>query len=413
MRANISAVKVPSPRELLGRVRSLPAGRPLLDRLGDASGVHLVGGAVRDLLLGDEPTDLDLVVEGDAAAVARRLDEAPLIHDRFGTATARLDGFSYDLARARRETYARPGALPDVAPSTLSDDLQRRDFTVNAIALALGPPRPGELTAVPSALDDLAARRLRVLHDASFTDDPTRLLRLVRYASRLECAIEPHTLALARAAVRERALDTVSGPRIGAELRLLAREPDPIAALAALRELGLDSAIHADFGVADLTLARRALSLLPADGRSDRLALALAARGVPREQLVALLDGLAFEAADRDAILQAATRAQSLAGALAGARRPSEIAAAAAGAGLELVALAGALGPAEAARDWLTRLRHVQLEIDGTELLAAGIPEGPAVGRGLRAALAGKLDGRVSGRAAELALAVEAARDSG
>jgi tRNA nucleotidyltransferase (CCA-adding enzyme) len=99
--------------------------------------------------------------------------------------------------------------------------------------------------------------------------------------------------------------------------------------------------------------------------------------------------------------------------ALERARRPSEIAKAAAGAGPELVALAGSLGPAEPARDWLTRLRHVRLEIDGTELLAAGIPEGPAVGRGLRAALAAKLDGRVSGRAAELAIAVEATEDTG
>jgi len=406
-------VEIPSPQALLERVRSLPAGRPLLARLDDAIGVHLVGGAVRDLLIGGEPDDLDLVVEGDAAALARRLDEAPRIHDRFGTSTVRLDGFTYDLARARRETYARPGALPDVAPATLSDDLKRRDFTVNALALALGAPRPGELTSVPSALDDLAARRLRALHDASFIDDPTRLLRLVRYASRLGFAIEPHTLALARAAVLARALDTVTGSRIGTELRLLAREPDPLAAIATLHELRLDSAIHPDFGLTDLALGRRAFLLLPADGHSDRLALALALRGVPRKEVRALLDRLAFEAADRDAILAAATRAPSLAAALERARRPSEIAEAAAGAGPELVALAGALGPATNARDWLTRLRHVQLEIDGSELLAAGIPEGPAVGRGLQAALAGKLDGRVSGRAAELAAALEAAQDNG
>ena len=94
-----------------------------------------------------------------------------------------LDGFAYDIARSRHETYAQPGALPDVAPAPLADDLLRRDFTVNAIAVALAGDAPGELNAAPRALEDLKARRLRVLHDRSFIDDPTRLFRLARYAA--------------------------------------------------------------------------------------------------------------------------------------------------------------------------------------------------------------------------------------
>jgi len=406
-------VKPPPPTELLDRVRALPAGGPLMRRLGDEPGVYLVGGAVRDLLLGGEPFDLDLVVAGEAAALASRLGGEAVVHDRFGTSTVIVDGFSYDIARARTETYPRPGALPDVRPATLAEDLIRRDFSVNAIAIALGGPAAGKTSSVPSALEDLEARSLAVLHERSFTDDPTRMLRLARYRSRLGFEIAPRTRELLDAALRANALDTVSGPRVGAELRLLAREQDPIAALAVLRELALDGAIHPVLGLEDEQLARRALELLPEDARRDRLALALAASRIPAGELASLLDGLGFEAEDREAIVAAATRAQALARALADAERPSQIAQAAFGAGPELVALAGALGPAGQAREWLERLREVELEIDGRDLLAAGVPEGPAVGRGLRGALAAKLDGRAEGREAELAAALEASSATG
>jgi tRNA nucleotidyltransferase (CCA-adding enzyme) len=403
---------VPEPHGLLARVQSLPAARPLLERLGSEPAVYLVGGAVRDLLMGGRPVDLDLVVEGDAAALAGRLGGAVKAHDRFGTSTVTLDGHSYDLARSRRETYARPGALPDVEPASLDEDLRRRDFTVNAIAIALNGPRPGELRAAPNALGDLDARVLRVLHEASFVDDPTRLLRLCRYASRLGFAIEDRTEELARAAVRDDALETVSGSRIGAELRLLAREPNPIAALRSLRPLRLDGAIDPDFGLDEPELAARALALLPEDGRRDLLALAMAARNVPPERLPVLLESLAFEASERDTIVAAATRGEQLANALERAARPSELAAASLGAPVELVALAGALGPSQQALDWLERLRHVALEIDGRDLLAAGVAEGPKIGAALRAALAAKLDGRAASREDELAEAMRAADGS-
>ncbi|MBV9413778.1 MAG: CCA tRNA nucleotidyltransferase [Solirubrobacterales bacterium] len=401
--------ELPPPRaDLLERARTLPAAQPLLSRLHDQP-VHLVGGAARDLLLGGAPFDLDLVVEGDPAAFAASLGGELTAHERFGTSTVILDGHSYDIVRSRRETYARPGALPDVEPAPLAEDLLRRDFTVNAIAIALAGEAPGELSAAPRALEDLEAHRLRVLHDGSFIDDPTRLFRLVRYASRLGFEIEPRTLSLATAAIEAGAPGTVSGPRIGAELRLIAREADPVRALLALADLGLDRAVHPGFGLEDEALARRALALLPPDGRPDRLVLAASARPVPAPELAELLDSLAFEADDRDVIVASAARAEALARALAAAQAPSDIAAAAAGAPAELVALAGALGPEREAREWLGRLRHVRLEIDGRDLIAAGVPEGPAIGRGLRAALAAKLDRRARDRDQELAEALLAA----
>ena len=409
-------MQIPASADLIERISALPSAAPLLAAVGEEPGVYLVGGAVRDLLLAAEHRatrapigDLDLVAEGDVAALAARLGGPHVFHERFGTATVTVGGHSYDLAMARRESYAEPGALPDVSPAPLAEDLRRRDFTVNAIAIALGGPRAGELTAFPGALEDLSAGRLRVLHDRSFVDDPTRLFRLARYASRLGFAIDPATAALATAAVDGGALGTVSGSRLGTELRLLAQEEDPITALAALRDLGLDHALHARLRIADEPLARRALAMLPEDGRRDVLALAVAALEIPDRELASLLDELAFDAGTRDAILAAATGAQVAASSLAAAGRPSEIAAAVGSGPVELVALAGALGPEEPARDWLERLRHVRLEIDGADLLAAGVPEGPGVGRGLRAALAAKLDGTVADRAGELAEAVRTA----
>ena len=140
-----------------------------------------------------------------------------------------LGDCAIDLARARRERYLRPGALPEVEPASLDEDLRRRDVTVNAMALGLD----GELITVPGAVEDLAGGILRVLHDRSFADDPTRLWRVARYAARLGFAVEPRTRALAHAADPS----TVSGDRLGAELRLALREPDPPAALRAARDL--------------------------------------------------------------------------------------------------------------------------------------------------------------------------------
>src|SRR3954447_13160340 len=196
--------------DLLERLRETPGARELFDALEDVPGVWIVGGAVRDALLGRDPRDLDLVVEGDAAEVARRLGEEPLLHERFGTATA---GGAVNLAAARRERYERPGALPVVElGAPIAEDLARRDFTVNALAVRLAD---GELEAVPNGLEDLSHHRLRVLHEGSFLDDPTRLLRLVRYGARLRFQLEEATRARAVAAGRDGALGTRRPPGPG------------------------------------------------------------------------------------------------------------------------------------------------------------------------------------------------------
>ncbi len=398
----------PPPAELLDRLWSLPAAQALLKRLGDAPGVYIVGGAVRDLILGRAPRELDLVVEGGAEEVAARLGGVVRVHRRFGTATATRDGLTFDIAQSRRERYPHPGALPEVSPGPLQEDLLRRDFTVNAMAIAVAGERAGELLSAPQALADLENGMLRVLHDGSFVDDPTRLLRMVRYASRLRFGVERRTERLAASAREGGALNTVSGARIGAELRLLARESDPVLALEALHRHRLDVAIDPSLGQRDPALSRDALALLGDRGRGDLLALGLAMQGVPASHLGTLLDRLGFSAGERKVIDAVARGAERMATALARASRPSQIASAAGSGPPELVAAAGALGPTPQAEQWLSQIREVRLQITGKDLLAAGVQPGPAVATGLRAALAAKLDGRAGGAEAELAEALRA-----
>jgi tRNA nucleotidyltransferase (CCA-adding enzyme) len=390
---------------------------------GEREDVALVGGAVRDLLLGETPRELDVVVAQDAAAFARELASVlgadTTVHGRFGTAVVEWEAGRIDVAQRRAESYPAPGALPDVRPGTVSEDLARRDFTVNAIAVALGGPGRGTVAAADHALEDLAAGRLRVLHDGSFIDDPTRLLRLARYSERLGFQAEAHTAELAAQALAAGALATVSRARVGAELRLALGEADATAGLAALSALGVLAAIDAELSF-DEALARRALALLPDDGRRDlllmaSLLLALAAREEnPELELFELLDGLEFTAGERERVMLSALAAAPLVEQLALAGRPSELHRALRAQPLEAVALAGALaGPharaAEMAGEWLGRLRQVRLTITGDDLLAAGVPSGPELGRRLEAALARKLDGELeAGSQAELDAALEA-----
>ena len=193
--------------DLRERVRRLPGMERLLPALEGLPPAYLVGGAVRDLLRGATAVDLDLAVESDARAVARALAErlggAAREHERFGTATVRADTLSFDLATTRTETYDEPGALPRVEAASLADDLKRRDFTVNAMAVALAGDDLGHLYDPHGGLADLRGGVVRILHAGSFLDDPTRLLRAVRYETRLGFEMDEDSERAARAALAE------------------------------------------------------------------------------------------------------------------------------------------------------------------------------------------------------------------
>ena len=208
--------------------------------------LYLVGGVVRDLFLGRANFDFDLVVEGDAISLAKRLardSQVKLtVHSRFGTANLNYPGFNLDLATARSETYSKPGALPNVKPGSLKDDLIRRDFSINAMALHLNPQRFGELIDLYNGKDDLERRLIRILHPKSFVDDATRILRAIRYEQRLGFKLEAETEKLLRRHVAM--LDTISGDRIRHELELILKEDEPERALRRAEELEVLSQLH-------------------------------------------------------------------------------------------------------------------------------------------------------------------------
>jgi tRNA nucleotidyltransferase (CCA-adding enzyme) len=357
--------------------------------------VYLVGGAVRDLLLGRGRADIDLAVEGDPAALAGALGAEPLVaHERFGTLKIELDGEEIDVAAARREAYAAPGALPKVElGAPIRTDLARRDFTVNAMAVPLAEPR--ELLDPYDGQADLERGLLRVIHDGSFVDDPTRAIRAARYASRFGFGIEPHTREL----LQEADLSTVTSERRAAELRRLAGEERGVRGLELLAGWGL---IQPRPGGESFALARdvdRLLAGPPWSEEVDRAEAILAAALGPPLGEIRSGDVDPLDASD-----VTGNEATSLRLADAQPGSPSEGVALARGLDpIELV-LARAAG-ATWLDDWL-RWREVRLEISGADLTAAGL-RGPAVGSSLAAALAAKLDGETKTRADELRIALE------
>ena len=401
---------VPDLRE---RVRRLPEMERLLGALHGLPPVYLVGGAVRDLLRGAGAVDLDLAVEGDVHSTARelagRLAGHIREHERFGTATLRAGELSFDIAATRRETYERPGALPNVARAALAEDLGRRDFTVNAMALGLTGDDLGHLYDPHGGLADLQAGVVRVLHERSFVDDPTRLLRAVRYETRLRFAMDPDTERLARAAVASGALATVSGGRVRDELMDLLGEYEAPAAIERLNDLGLDRALHPALAADPDLAASAALGAAAIGADPARSALAALVSAAPGE-LGGWLADLGLRAPARDAVARAARSAPHLARELRRELRPSELYALLRGEPPEALALALAMrAPAEPVLRFVGDLQRVRLEITGEDLRAAGVPESPAIGRALEETLRRKLDGEVAGRDEEMVTALEAA----
>ena len=403
--------------DLAARIEALPGMDRVFPALEGLPPAYLVGGALRDLLRGAVTKDLDIAVEGRADAVARelaqRLGGEVEGYERFGTATVRAGDLRLDLATARRERYRLPGALPEVEPASIEEDLGRRDFTVNAMAAALAAGERGRLHDPHGGRDDLEAGVIRILHRHSFVDDPTRLLRAVRYEARLGFAMDRDTEALARAAAAGRVAGTVSGKRIGDELlQLLAEEPLP-AALARLADLGLDRALDPALAV-DRDFAAAAAEAAPAVGADRALAALAALVAGSLDELGSWLEGLDLGAERRDRVVGAARAAGPIAAAL-NADPPlpdSELRRLLARPPPEALALAGALGaPPEPISRYLKDLRAVRLDIGGDDLVAAGIEPSPALGRALAETLRRKLDGEVSGREEELRLALALARE--
>lgn len=234
--------------QLPGRLQNL---LPQLGAVGDELGcnVFAVGGFVRDLLLRQENLDVDVVVEGDGIAFAHAFarDHGCRVraHQKFATAVIVFaDDFKIDVASARMEYYLEPGALPNVEHASIRLDLARRDFTINTLALALNSENYGELLDFFQAQRDLREKAIRVLHNLSFVEDPTRVFRAIRFEQRLGFQLGQHTEHLLQSAVRMGFLDKVGGSRVFNELVIILREADPLPAILRLDELGLLGSLH-------------------------------------------------------------------------------------------------------------------------------------------------------------------------
>ena len=364
--------------------------------------LFLVGGTVRDLLLERASVDLDTVAvappEGFAFALAGEVSGEVLGESQFGTSKLRVGDIVVDLATARRETYAHPGALPAVAAGTIDQDLARRDFSINAMAFPLSPGLRGELLDPFGGQLDLRRRLVRVLHPNSFADDATRILRAIRYSERLEFALEHSTAELLQHHLAY--LDRIKGDRVRHELERIFREERAAPMLRRMRDNGVLRAIHEGLTVDDSTLAK--LGDLQAGAAPGGPLVFLAA--IAYSMGTAPVDGLVGRLNMDGVWTRVARDAARLSGMVVSLRqpdlRPSEIHALLSG--LDERAVIGASIAASQAivarrlSRYEAELRHVKTELTGDDLIALGVPQGPRVGALLRELLAARLDGSVT-----------------
>jgi tRNA nucleotidyltransferase (CCA-adding enzyme) len=404
------------PRLRRGLAAGVSEALQVVLRLAEEEGrtLYLVGGGVRDVVLRRGQVDIDLVGEGPVVSLAEKaalvLGGRWIEHRTFGTATVEGRDFRLDLAMARAEKYTRPGALPKVRPASIDDDLGRRDFTINAMALALCGRERGQLLDPFDGMGDIAGGRVRVLHDRSFIDDATRILRAVRYETRFGFSIEGKTLTLLKRDLTY--LDTISGARVRHDLLRLLAEPGPEKGLLRCQELGVLAAIH--------TALRFDDELAAAFRRARR-----AGRASPRTELYLALLGIRLSPADAEAVTLRLALSKRQRQALEGAAmlaellpwlsradvRPSQVVERLAPyprAAIEACGLvAGQSRAKRVLRRYLADWRYVNSSLDGSALERLGMARGPAMKGVLRLLKAARLDGKVRSRKGE----VEVVRD--
>ena len=372
---------------------------------GANADAYLVGGAVRDALLGRtaQTTDLDLVIAGadgpGMEAIAAQIGEVTS-RSEFMTLKVSCGCLSIDLVRARSETYESPGALPVVRPGTLEQDLARRDFTINAMAVALRPASWGDVIDSHGGRNDVERGLVRVLHDRSFEDDPTRIFRAIRYAGRLGFGLAPETQAGMRSSLEH--ITALSGDRVRHELEHILAEPKALTILALACEEGILEKVHPSLAREPSALARLRDADLPDGNSRGAVLLAALVWDASNAERQAIRDRLRLGAAESKLLTEL--------GELKGAANwpslestpPSQIRARLAPFSdqtLEACALLTTDEPLRTAiRLYLDRLRHVRPALNGADLIALGVPQGSQIGRLLDQLRDGRLDGTLSTR---------------
>ncbi|MEE8353828.1 MAG: hypothetical protein V3S10_05160 [Dehalococcoidales bacterium] len=382
--------------------------------------VYLVGGVVRDLLLGRENLDLDIVVEGDATGLARQLASSTgaklTSHPQFGTAKLSWRKWSVDFAAARSETYSSPGALPTVADGTLTDDLARRDFTINAMAVRLNPDSFGDLVDEHDGRRDLERRLIRVLHKESFVDDATRIWRGLRYEQRLGFRLERTTEKLVARDIPM--LGTVSGDRIRNELELALAEREPEKVLVRADQLKVLPALHpalrADPWLVDRFAEARAVSDgVPPPG----LYLALLTYPLTGEEVEDVIGRLRLPRPMARMLRDSHRLKMALRKLGTTTLVPSDVHEMLSGYSPAVITAAQLVASLPMAQRWLRvyqdELRHVRTELTGDDLMKMGVPAGKPVGEVLGQLLADRLDGQVASRKDEEAIVSRWLEDAG
>ncbi len=380
-------------------------------------GVYLVGGTVRDILLGEPNFDVDIAVEGDAIALAQALADAlggrVRAHQKFGTAVVIYrDDERVDVVTARTEFYDAPAALPTVEHASIREDLFRRDFTINAMAVSLKGADLGRLVDPFSGRRDLEAKTIRVLHNLSFIDDPTRIFRAVRYENRYGFRMDDHTLRLARGTIEMGLVGDLSSARLRDELEALLEEGEIEHSILRLAELGADRAIHPHLAADEeaVALVRRLRELrdrYELEIPSWRLGLAALARRLPPDEVYDWLQRLKVRRRDAEQIAAAVTVGPRLVERLQKGAEPAEVVALADPYAPDAPLFAVALADLEPLHAYFERLRDVRLEISGADLAELGLEESPRVGEILAEVRRRKLNGELDGRDSELAAARE------
>jgi tRNA nucleotidyltransferase (CCA-adding enzyme) len=385
---------------------------------------YLVGGAVRDRLLGKKPKDLDIALEGDAEdfarAFARRLRARAVSSSEFGTAAVLLGGPKglrrIDFSSTRGERYRHPAALPEVFPGTIGEDLARRDFSINAMAIALNGPEQGSLLDPFGGRADLEKGVVRLLHPASPSDDPTRAFRAVRIALRLGFRIDAVSRRWIGGSLSAGAFRRLSGDRLRREVLLLFQECEPASADLWLHRLELDRVVSDGFRTrrAPARGLRRVLACFPSGEPvcRDWASLEVWLESLPRDRREEAVRRLSISGERASEILSIENSLKALRAAL-----PARVALSVAAFHCfrfspEKIAAMGALLPAKLSsrlREARRRSRRIRLSIGGDDLKRHGIPAGPSLGRALAETWKARIDRRLSARR-ELAFALRRAR---
>ncbi len=390
--------------------------------------VYLVGGIVRDILLGRPSMDVDLVVEGNgivfAEALGYVLELRTDINPRFGTAKIHIrSGGTIDITGTRKERYPEPGALPEVEPGNIENDLKRRDFTINSIAIRINHSAFGEILDPFNGRKDIKDGIIRILHDESFRDDPTRMMRAIRFSTRFGFVIEPHSKELMDAALADGMLDRITRQRIRDELWLILGDQDPHGALKMLDETGILKLIHPHMSLAGAlrgatdpvipVLAEYELWDLPYTIRAHQVYLCILAWNFTQDEADSFAQDFQLSGNDEQTIREIPRFRETVdeLSSTDAELKPSEIFRmlhwVEVEALLAYLVNGDNLDVSEIIRSFLKVMKPTKLEITGQDLKNLGFPPSPAFKKAFQAVFDAKLDGEIHARRDEIALAEE------